>query len=109
MTSSENPGTVVCIANEGNEASLQVWKIYKTLPDPDAEVDGLLRVIDEEGEDYLYPEENFKPIQLPSEMRASFERAVRRQQKHATASSRRSLKVVRARTAQRKRKSARGA
>jgi hypothetical protein len=42
-------------------------------------------------------------------MRASFERAVRRQQKHATASSRRSLKVVRARTAQRKRKSARGA
>ena len=72
---------VVCIANEGNEASLQLWKIYKTLRDNDAQAEGFLRVIDESGDDYLFPEENFVSISLPVEARKPFERAVREQRR----------------------------
>lgn len=57
------PRAVVCVGNEGNEVSLQLWKIYKALRD-DARSEGFLRVIDESGEDYLFPEENFVPIEL---------------------------------------------
>jgi hypothetical protein len=74
---------VLCVANEGNEASLQLWKVYKTLSDGDAQSEGLLRVIDESGEDYLFPEENFAPIELPVEARKPFERAIRAQRRAA--------------------------
>jgi len=50
---------VVCILNKGNEASLERNKLYVVLPDPKAEADGFLRVIDEDAEDYLYPAEWF--------------------------------------------------
>ena len=63
--SGDTSQAVICIDNEGNEASLQVWKIYKTVRDEDARSEGLLRVIDESGEDYLFPEENFARIELP--------------------------------------------
>src|SRR5438552_5971051 len=79
MNMNPYPKAVVCVANAGNEVSLQRWKIYKTVRDADAYAEGLIRVVDEEGEDYLYPEENFVPIELPREMKAPFERAVRRQ------------------------------
>jgi len=46
---------VVCIRNDGVPASLEVRKIYQALPDADAERSGMVRVIDESGEDYLYP------------------------------------------------------
>jgi hypothetical protein len=46
---------VVCIANDGYAASLEKRKIYQTLPDADAAAHSLLRVVDESGEDYLYP------------------------------------------------------
>lgn len=45
---------VICVANDGCE-DLEVWKIYRVLPDAKAEQVGCLRVIDESGEDYLYP------------------------------------------------------
>jgi hypothetical protein len=76
---------VLCLGNEGNEASLQLWKIYESLPDDDAKAEGFLRVVDESGEDYLFPEENFAPIDLPAEVRRNFERAVRDQRKLAVA------------------------
>ena len=57
---------VVCIRNEEYEESLDLRKIYEVLPDEDAEKHGMLRVIDEEGEDYLYPEEWFLRIELPN-------------------------------------------
>jgi len=79
MNVSSYPKAVVCVANAGNEVSLQLWKIYKTVRDSDAYAEGLIRVVDEEGEDYLFPEENFVPIELPRKIKASFERAVRRQ------------------------------
>jgi hypothetical protein len=56
---------VVCVENEGYPASLERRKIYLSLPDPAAEKDGLLRVIDESGEDYLYPKKLFSSIDLP--------------------------------------------
>src|SRR3954465_857654 len=68
---------VVCVANEGNEVSLQLWKIYKTIRDDDAQSEGFVRVVDESGEDYLFPEENFVPIELPRKVKTPFERAVR--------------------------------
>jgi hypothetical protein len=56
---------VLCVANEGNEVSLQVWKIYKALRDEDAEAEGLIRVIDESGEDYLFPRRILFPSIFP--------------------------------------------
>ncbi len=55
----------VCIRNEGYAASLERRKLYEVLPDPDAAKHHQLRVIDESGEDYLYPESYFMPVYLP--------------------------------------------
>jgi hypothetical protein len=82
---SEYPAAVICVDNVGNEVSLQLWKIYKPLRDNDARSEGFLRVVDESGEDYLFPKENFVPIELPTEVKKPFERAVRQQRRIATA------------------------
>lgn len=55
----------VCIRNDEYEASLQLRKIYEVLEDAFAEQHNMIRVIDEEGEDYLYPRDWFLPIELP--------------------------------------------
>ena len=65
----------VCIKNKGNEASLERNKLYVLLPDRQAEADGLVRVIDEDGEDYLYPADWFVAMELPKVVRASLRRA----------------------------------
>ena len=57
-------GFVMCVENEPNPESLQLLKVYRTLPDPEAERHKMIRVIDEEGEDYLYPKEWFVKIEL---------------------------------------------
>jgi hypothetical protein len=56
---------VVCVKNEGYAASLELRKIYQALEDARAEEHGLIRVIDESGEDYLYPVAYFVVIELP--------------------------------------------
>ena len=56
---------VVCIKNKGHEASLERRKIYQALPDAQAARRDLIRVVDESGEDYLYPDSYFVPIELP--------------------------------------------
>lgn len=56
---------VVCVSNEGYRVSLVVRRIYRMVPDQDASKRGLMRVIDESGEDYLFPEELFAAIELP--------------------------------------------
>ncbi len=63
---------VLCIRNDGYDASLEVRKIYQTILDPATEQQGLLRVIDESGEDYLYPHDFFVAITLPQEARSAF-------------------------------------
>ena len=55
----------VCVRNDDQEESLELRKIYETLEDATAEKHNMLRVIDEEGEDYLYPRDWFIPIDLP--------------------------------------------
>ena len=55
----------VCVKNEEHEESLELRKIYEVLPDPVAAGHEMVRVIDEEGEDYLYPRDWFLPIELP--------------------------------------------
>ena len=55
---------VICVDNEGYAASLERWKVYRALPDGDADAHGMVRVIDESGEDYLYPKDRFRPIEL---------------------------------------------
>lgn len=83
MSTFPYPTAVICVQNEGNEVSLQLWKIYKPLRDNEARAEGFLRVIDESGEDYLFPEENFVPIELPAEVKKPFERAAREQRRAA--------------------------
>ncbi len=59
------PRFAVCIDNLEYPASLERYKVYRVLSDPDAEQDGDLRVIDESGEDYLYPKTYFVLLDLP--------------------------------------------
>ena len=60
---------VLCLRNDGYEASLEPRKIYAMLPDRDAAAHRLIRVIDESGTDYLYPAPFFAPITLPTSLR----------------------------------------
>ena len=60
---------VICVRNDGYEVSLELRKIYLVVPDVDAEQHGLRRVIDESGEDYLYPANFFVEIALPHPIR----------------------------------------
>lgn len=56
---------VICLDNSGYEVSLERRKIYVALPDAEAARHGRIRVVDESGEDYLYPEERFIEAALP--------------------------------------------
>ncbi len=56
---------VICVKNKGYEASLEARKLYEIIPDPKAEKYQQIRVIDESGEDYLFPKELFVAIELP--------------------------------------------
>ena len=58
----------VCVDNSGYPASLELRKIYRVLPDDDAAEEGDVRVVDESGEDYLYPASHFMVIELPKEV-----------------------------------------
>ena len=59
------PKFVVCLNNEGYAASLEIGKLYRIIPDEEAEKIGGLRVIDEDGEDYLYDAKMFCLLQVP--------------------------------------------
>lgn len=61
----------VCVNNSEYPASLELHKIYRVIPDEDAAIDGDMRVIDESGEDYLYPVNWFAMIELPEEVEQS--------------------------------------
>ena len=60
---------VVCVKNNGYAVSLELRKLYVALPDAEASKRGQLRVIDESGEDYLYPEAFFVQVDLPQTVR----------------------------------------
>jgi len=65
MTTKTSPQFVVCLKNNGYEASLEPRKLYQVVSDKEAESHKLLRVVDESGEDYLFPASLFSPISLP--------------------------------------------
>ena len=59
---------LICVNNTGLEASLEVRKIYQRLDDPRGEEVGMVRVIDESGEDYLHPASLFQPIHVEARL-----------------------------------------
>ncbi|MBV8972465.1 MAG: hypothetical protein JO290_09270 [Sphingomonadaceae bacterium] len=59
---------VICVDNRGLEASLEARKIYQRLDDPRAEKVGMVRVVDESGEDYLHPASRFQPIRVEAQL-----------------------------------------
>ena len=60
---------LVCVNNKGYEASLEIRKLYENIPDKEAERHEQVRIIDESGEDYLYPASYFAPVRLLKETR----------------------------------------
>ena len=76
----------VCVDNDGYPASLELHKIYEVLPDPDAAKDGDLRIVDESGEDYLFPAGCFAPIHVPERIGASLLRTASPARKSAVGS-----------------------
>jgi hypothetical protein len=65
MAKQQSKQLVVCVSNEGYPASLEKRKIYLALRDATADKRGLIRVVDESGDDYLYPKTFFRSIALP--------------------------------------------
>jgi hypothetical protein len=65
------PRFVVCIKNAGYPASLELHKIYRLVTDPDAARAGDVRIVDESGEDYLYPANWFAAVELPRRVKSS--------------------------------------
>ena len=59
----------VCLENAGNEASLILGKVYAVVPDARAAKDGLIRVVDESGEDYLFSRAQFEVVEFPQAVR----------------------------------------
>jgi hypothetical protein len=55
----------VCVKNDGYEVSLELRKLYEVLDDPFADQHGMIRVVDESGEDYLFAQKYFVPVDLP--------------------------------------------
>ena len=69
MAKTQAKQLVVCIDNDGHTVSLEKRKLYVALRDAAAEKRGLVRIIDESGEDYLYPKTFFRSIALPEAVR----------------------------------------
>ena len=69
MAKTASKQLLVCVNNDEYPASLEKRKIYVAIPDSAAEKLGLVRVIDESSDDYLYPKALFRPIALPLSVR----------------------------------------
>ena len=69
MAKTQAKQLVVCVNNDGYLASLERRKIYVALRDTDADRHNLIRIVDESGEDYLYPKTFFRAIALPQAVR----------------------------------------
>ena len=65
----------LCINNEGYEASLEVGKVYRIIPDEEASAHGYIRIIDESGEDYAFGNSRFHRVELPDAISEMLESA----------------------------------
>ena len=68
-------GFAICVRNVGYNASLEVRKLYPIVEDSDAQANDLIRVIDESGEDYVYPNDLFQRLTLPIEVQRALQLA----------------------------------
>ncbi len=59
---------VICLNNQGYKASLEVGKLYRLIDDEEAQKNGLMRIIDESGEDYAFSAQRFYAIELPQKV-----------------------------------------
>jgi len=66
MKPEETTHFAVCLNNNGYQASLEVGKLYRVIPDEQAAAEGYLRVVDESGEDYAFATNRFHIVQLPA-------------------------------------------
>ena len=66
---------VLCVRNEQYPASLELRKLYSVVPDPAASKHDLVRIVDESGEDYLYPADYFIALRLPASVKTAIARA----------------------------------
>jgi hypothetical protein len=71
-TKTMTPRWVMCVDNAGYPASLELRKVYRVVADRSAATLKMIRVIDESGEDYLFPQSNFVPVQVPLKARLLF-------------------------------------
>jgi hypothetical protein len=67
-TQFKNTHFAICINNEGYEVSLEKGKIYFMLPDEQAHQQGLIRIIDESGDEYAFALNRFYPMELPTKI-----------------------------------------
>jgi hypothetical protein len=88
MAERRNPRFLLCVANRGCE-DLERRKVYRQLPDEAAAHDGYVRVVDESGEDFLYPGSLFVPVELPREVARVFSTRGQRQRAGAARTPRR--------------------
>ncbi|MGH9966894.1 MAG: hypothetical protein ACREBG_03540 [Pyrinomonadaceae bacterium] len=65
MKQKQSAHFVVCLNNKGYKASLEMGKLYRFIPDAEAEAEGLIRVVDESGEDYAFEADRFHVLSLP--------------------------------------------
>ena len=75
MEQNPQPRYLICVNNDAYLVSLERRKVYEALPDAAALALGLVRVVDETGEDYLFPQELFVPIELPPAAQTLFAEA----------------------------------
>ena len=61
----------ICIKNDDYPASLQLWKVYRVLPDEKGARHNMLRVVDESGEGYLFSASYFVPVKLPQAVKSA--------------------------------------
>lgn len=69
---------VICIGNKEYSTSLELMKIYEVIEDEEARTQGLIRIVDESGEDYLYPQSYFIQIDLPQPVRQALSNIITR-------------------------------
>ncbi len=72
----KRPSFVVCIRNAGYPASLQLGRVYQKISDKSAQHEGFVRVVDESGDDYLYPQKMFARVTVSKSERPAVKRAV---------------------------------
>jgi hypothetical protein len=79
MRVQQTTGSFALCVDDGGMEDLEARKVYQVLPDREAKREGHVRVIDESGEDYVYPSDLFVPVKLPAAVVRRFKRRAQAQ------------------------------